>query len=162
MVSSPVFPIPDDFYVGMARWCRSLQRIIEPLVPRLGANQSPWTEIFGAQAPIRHRVGEPWLDWLARAQQDRCFWCQHPLRKNARTLEHVLPYESTTWRQATRMEQLLSLRLSHEACNHAYAAWRQHIDGERLASMDAQLLQRVQRMVDREPIFRLYQAVQAR
>jgi len=162
MVSSPVPSIPDGFYVGMARWRRSLQRIVEPLAPRLGANQSPWTEIFGAPAPIRHRVGEPWLDWLAMAQQDRCFWCQHPLRKNARTLEHVLPYESTTWRQATRVEQLLSLRLSHEACNHAYAAWRKHADPDRLAVMDAQLLHGVQQAMGREPIFRLYQAVQAR
>lgn len=55
----------------------------------------------------------------------RCCWCRRPLGLSAMTVEHVIPAGSPVWARLTPLEQLLSLRVSHAACNKAYRRWRQ-------------------------------------
>ncbi len=53
-----------------------------------------------------------------------CVWCGQPIGPADLTVEHVIPAGSPAWERMTPLDQLLSLRVSHRACNHAYRRWR--------------------------------------
>ncbi|NMP25084.1 hypothetical protein [Sulfobacillus harzensis] len=145
------------FHVGVARWRQSLAEIVTPLIPLLDAQIEPWPGVFGSPYAITTRqIRSPWTAWLHQAQHGRCFWCHNPLSTKTSTVEHVLPYEGAIWPTASRVEQLLSLRLSHSACNTAYAAWRAQQNPAALQAMDERLLHLIQQTIRAYPIFQLY------
>jgi len=155
-------PPPDKvrdihFHVGSARWRNSLDAIIAPLIPLLDTHIEPWSRIFGHPYAITTRqIRSPWHAWLYESQRGRCFWCHHPSSLKTITIEHVLPYEGPFWPAVSRVEQLLSLRLSHRACNMAYAVWRSKQDPALLHAMDSHLLHLIQQAIRAHPIFQIY------
>lgn len=76
------------------------------------------------------------------------------------SLEHVLPYHGQWWPQLSRMEQLLSLRLSHITCNQDYRAWRDLQSPNRLSNMDTKLVAVIRRAIHAEPLLQLYDQIQ--
>lgn len=144
------------FHVGANRWRSSLAALLTPLIPLLDANVQPWTMVFAQSNPVNGRVRSHWTQWLLQAQHGRCFWCQGVLTAQSTTVEHVLPYRGDTWGALSRVEQLLTLRVSHAFCNQAYAGWRGQQDAATLAAMDARMLHLVHSAIRRHPILQLY------
>ncbi len=145
------------FHVGVARWRQSLAEIVTPIIPLLDAQIEPWPRVFGSPYAITTRqIRSPWNAWLHQSQHGLCFWCHNPLSTKTSTVEHVLPYEGSIWSTASRLEQLLSLRLSHSACNAAYAVWRSRQDPVALRAMDMRLLRLIQQTIRAHPLFQLY------
>ena len=144
-----------QFYAGTARWRASLSAIVTPLIPLLDADVSPWPRIFWQPYAVNRHVPAAWLAWLQKAQDHRCFWCGGVLSRRTATVEHVLPYGEAVWRRMARVEQLVSLRVSHSACNTAYAAWRREQPADRLVCMDDQLVRILGHTVQAHPIFQL-------
>jgi hypothetical protein len=144
------------FYVGSARWRTSLTGIVAPLVPLLDAGVAPWPQLFLHPYGLGTRIWPSWIAWLHEAQNARCFWCHAPMASDAATVEHVLPYSGRLWPRIDGTSQLLSLRLSHQECNQAYAIWRGHQSARKLHRMDDRLLRLVRQQIARHPIFVLY------
>ncbi|WP_146038943.1 hypothetical protein [Sulfobacillus sp. hq2] len=110
------------------------------------------------QAPYAHtsdHMPPIWRAQLAAVQAGRCFWCGQPWTATTVSVEHVVPYASALWAHAPRLEQLLSLRLSHQACNHAYNAWRLTQAAPRLAALDTRLLRQVRQGIAQSPTLQL-------
>lgn len=155
LIPGPSHMDPSRFHVGSARWRASLDALITPLIPLLDAHIAPWPSVFASPYAVRRQIGTLWTAWLRQAQGGRCFWCQGRLFAGRTTIEHVLPYNSRGWQGASRIEQLLSLRVSHPACNRAYAQWRSRQPNARLEAMDRALLRLVRQAIRSHPVFRL-------
>lgn len=81
-----------------------------------------WVRQHGAWT---HRaISRPLRRTLWAVFNHACVWCGQPIGRAAITVEHVIPLSSPVWTLMTPLEQLLSLRVSHRACNQAYAHWR--------------------------------------
>ena len=72
-------------------------------------------------------------------QQGRCYWCRQPLIENV-TTEHVVRHSSAAFAQLPPPVRWLTLRFSHQACNHAYNRWSQQHPAT-AATQDALLAQ---------------------
>lgn len=148
------------FYVGSARWTRSLSTVVGALLTQLAQPNRDIRTLIARPYGTPYDLGPQWRAMLANAQDGRCFWCGHPMTAHTATLEHVLPYRGRWWSQLSRLEQLLSLRLSHAACNRAYRTWREAQPATRLARMDQILVRRIQRTIAKQPLLQLYDAGQ--
>lgn len=148
--------VPATFFVGFAHWRTSLDAIVDPLMAQSDERTvRRWAlALFYAPYPIQ-TVPASWGDWLYQAQAGRCFWCQHPVSRPMATVEHVIPQSSGRWPLMARVAQLLSLRMSHAACNQAYAVWRRHQDATRVQAMDQALAEKVDHTVQRYPLLQL-------
>ena len=149
-----------EFYVGYRQWRSSLRAIVDPLVGQIEQGHGHWEALLQQATPLGGQVPSRWVAWLREAQESYCFWCGHLMTPPALSVEHVLPYSGPYWQSAARMEQLLSLRVSHPACNLAYATWRRHQPRSRLVRMDAELWRGVAHMIRRHPLFQIYRAQQ--
>lgn len=147
---------PTTFYVGFAHWRTSLTAIVDPLVDRIEERAvRGWAlALFYAPYPIQ-TVPSSWTDWLYQAQRGVCFWCGHSLSRPLATVEHVIPQSSRCWAGLARASQLLSLRVSHAACNQAYAVWRRQEPPQRVQRMDRALAAKVDQWVQHQPLLQL-------
>jgi hypothetical protein len=151
---------PPIFYVGSARWTQSLTAVVEALRQQLAHPRRELLDLLTQAYGTPRATGSQWRTVLATAQARRCFWCAQPMTARATTLEHVLPYQGDWWPRLARMEQLLSLRLSHPGCNTAYRDWRQAQSAARLARMDDRLVRHIRQTIADQPLLRLYDAGQ--
>ncbi len=152
----PVSP----FYVGVARWRSSVDATVEVLIQRLSQRNTDLVVLLTHPYGTPHDLGTQWRAVLAWAQNDCCFWCGRPMTAAQLSLEHVLPYRGQLWAHLSRMEQLLSLRLSHMTCNQDYRAWRDVQSANRLSSMDAKLVAVIRQAIQVEPLLKLYDQIQ--
>ena len=149
--------VTTSFYVGMARWRMSLDAITTLLVHRLEAQPTRIAAILTPSYGVTmRRRSMLWPQHLHVAQRGCCFWCDQPLPLSRATIEHVIPQGEDWWPQLTRMEQLLSLRLSHAICNRDYAAWRAARSVDELQRMDQQLVRGIRQNIHVHPILRVY------
>lgn len=146
---------PDSFYVGFAHWHTSLVALTAPLLAETSRSRRAWVlALFGEPYPLQTVPGS-WVRWIYATQAGICFWCGHPVSRPLATVEHVIPQSSSQWHAMTRAAQLLSLRVSHAACNQAYAVWRIRTDPQRIAGMDTTLAHKVDRVIQGHPLLQL-------
>ena len=155
-----MMPKTRSFHVGAVRWTRSLHSVVEVLLTQLAQPHRDIRALVGRPYGTPHDLGPQWRALLATAQDDRCFWCGQAMTGHTATLEHVLPYRGRWWPQLSRLEQLLSLRLSHSKCNLAYRTWREGQPAARLTRMDQMLVRHIQRTIADQPLLQLYHAGQ--
>ncbi len=148
------------FYVGSARWTRSLTAVVDVLRQQLARPRRNLPMLLARSYGTPHDLGPQWRALLATAQDGRCFWCGQPMTSHTATLEHVLPYQGPWWPRLSRLEQLLSLRLSHAVCNRAYRTWREGQHAARLTHMDQMLVRHIQRIIAAQPLLQLYEGGQ--
>lgn len=157
-------PLNQDFsryQLDLPAWEQSLQAIVDPLIPALDRPHTPWQTIFTwcHQPRTSRRAAPPalWVDWLTRIQDHTCFWCHLRMASRpAHSVEHVIPLGSPIWERMTRIEQLLTLRISHPRCNHGYRRWRATQSPPDLQDLDHQRWTAVQAMIARIPLLTLY------
>jgi hypothetical protein len=143
------------FNINLDAWQGSCTTVIQALITDAPTWSASAQQILTHPNPVGPRLGPQWPHWLQHVQQDRCFWCQGLLRSTTRTLDHVIPYQSVYWHRSIRLEQLLSLRISHAACNQAYARWRASRDPAILTTLDADRWHHIQQRIRETPWLQL-------
>lgn len=150
--------MPPLYYVGTARWRTHVQATVTVLLQRLTQSDPNAVALLGRSGPLPRQLGPYWRQILRQAHANQCFWCQQRMTASGATLEHVLPYHGSSWPTLSRLEQLLSLQLSHPFCNHGYRDWRQAQAPGRLTRMDDALIAMVRQVITTQPVLRLYAA----
>ncbi len=150
--------MPPSYYVGTARWRTQVHATVTVLLQRLAQSDPNAGALLERSGPLPRQLGPYWRQILRQAHVNQCFWCQHTMTANGATLEHVLPYQGSSWPKLSRLEQLLSLQLSHPLCNHGYRDWRRAQAPGRLTRMDGALIAIVRQAIADHPVFRLYAA----
>ncbi|WP_020373830.1 hypothetical protein [Sulfobacillus thermosulfidooxidans] len=99
-----------------------------------------------------HQLPTPLKKALWTVQDGRCYWCQRSMRFSEATLEHVIPFGSPIWTRLRPLEQLLSFRMSHAACNRAYNTWRL-ADLRHATAMDLWRLRHIRHLLRQDPLW---------
>jgi hypothetical protein len=141
---------------------------------RLPTWLSPWRDEIVTVNTLLHtqcdRGSDPWLNLVRHpyaynrrampaflkhallhdVQDGRCVWCHKHVATPHATIEHVIPFDSALWPQMTPLEQLLSLRVSHDTCNHRYATLRRNLPRWALAQ-DLWRWRAIQQVLSHDP-----------
>lgn len=152
----PAPPGAFSFYIGAARWRTSLRAVVDPLIHTIESAPDDIVPLVSRPYSATRHVSRGWMQHLHTAQDSRCFWCGRSLPMSQATVEHVLPFSGRWWPRLSRMEQLLSLRLSHAHCNRAYATWRQAEDPHRVVRMDRILVRVIDQVMETHAFLQLY------
>ncbi len=114
---------------GLPRWRDDLARCNDFLHRQCNAGSAPWLAIVRQPYPRHMRTVPTVLKHylLHDLQGHQCIWCGRTVATPHATIEHVIPFDSALWPQMTPLEQLLSLRVSHDTCNHRYATLRRNL-----------------------------------